>query len=172
MKTLYTAADIENLADSGQTTLLLTPSDILTPLARDRAREVGVDVRWEGAASPAAPSQPRISSRSPVAASGLAADALAAFVSLLQQTRTEIADVPHLAHCFDDLLRAVEQGDALHWPVASQRAGLSPDRQQVLGAQIEKMAALARYLFGPDSSHRRYDVLWALAAVQRLTTNN
>lgn len=164
MKKFYTAIDIENKVKSGQKALILGPNELLTPLARDRARELGLHLRSEPerpSASAAAPA--------PVAAtqtSGLAADALNAFRSLLQQAREEAASTPYLAQCFDDLLRAAEQGDALHPHIAPQRADLSPERQQALVAQAEKMTALACYLFGPDSSHRRYDILWALAILK------
>ncbi len=46
-KELYTAAIIEKLAlEDGQTTLVLGKGDIVTPLARDRARELGLTLVW------------------------------------------------------------------------------------------------------------------------------
>ncbi len=47
MKQLYTAEIIEKLVhEDGQTTLVLGKSDIVTPLARDRARELGLTLVW------------------------------------------------------------------------------------------------------------------------------
>jgi ethanolamine utilization protein EutQ len=44
---LYTAETIEKLAqEDGQTTLVLGKGDIVTPLARDRARELGLTLIW------------------------------------------------------------------------------------------------------------------------------
>ncbi len=43
---LYTAEIIENLAAAGQTRLILDQGDIITPLAQDRARELGLTVVW------------------------------------------------------------------------------------------------------------------------------
>ena len=46
-KELYTAEIIEKLAlEDGQTTLVLGKGDIVTPLARDRARELGLTLVW------------------------------------------------------------------------------------------------------------------------------
>ena len=174
MKTLYTATDIEELAASGQRTLALGPDVILTPLARDRARELGVQLH-SGAEPrrPAASSRPRTTSRPAAAATGLASDALAAFVGLLQQVRDDVADVPHLARCFDDLLRAVDQGDAMLLPERPQPVDLPEDHRQALAEQVAKLDALAQYLFGPDSSSRRFDILWALKTINsQLTSNN
>ncbi len=167
MKKLYTAADIEKIVSSGQAALVLNAGDILTPLARDRARELGLAMRRGHETTPAAPP-----SRPPMAAPGLAADALAAFIGLLHHVRDETADVPHLNRCFADLLQAVEQGDVLQPSARPEPVRLPPDRRQALVAQIQKLDALARYLFGPESSRRRYDILWALATAQRLTMSN
>jgi hypothetical protein len=173
MKKLYTAADIEALAADGQRTISLGPSVILTPLARDRARELGVQLRSGEEARPAASPRPQTVSRPPVAATGLASDAQAAFIGLLQQAREIVADTPHLARCFDDLLRAVEQSDALRLPGCPQPAGLPDDRRQALAAQLAKLDALARYLFGPHSPNRRFDILWTLKTINsQLTSNN
>ena len=171
MKTLYTATDIENLARNGQRTLTLGPDALLTPLAQDRALELGVELRWSQEKTPAAPSQAPASPRPPATPSGLAADALAAFVGLLQQVRDETADVPHLARCFGDLLRAVEQGDILPPPARPEPVRLPEDRRQALAARIEKLDALGRYLFGPVSASRRFDVLWTLDALKAALKN-
>ncbi len=165
MKTLYTATDIEELTARGQRTLALSPGVILTPLARDRARELGVELRTGEKPSPAAPPRAQATSRPRGASTGLASDALAAFIGLLRQLRNDVADAPHLAQGFDALLRAVEQGEALHPSSHPQTARLPDDRSQALAAQMAKLEALAQYLFGPDSPTRRFDILWTLDAL-------
>ena len=52
---LYTAEIIENLAAAGETTLILSRGDIVTPLARDRARELGLTLVWPEADDRALP---------------------------------------------------------------------------------------------------------------------
>ncbi len=166
MKTLYTAGDIERLASSGQTVLTLAPNDILTPLARDRARELGLQLRSGAETSPAAPAPRQPASRPPVVASGLAADALAAFTGLLQRARRDASAAPHLARHFDDLLQAIEQGAALQAPEQPHLGRLSRERRQALADGMKKMVVLGQFLFGPESATRRYDILWVLDALQ------
>ena len=168
MKTLYTAADIETLAHSGQRTLLLGPDDILTPLARDRARELGFGVHVNASVASASAPQRRLTK--PLTA-GLRADAQLALCELLRQAREETVDVSHLAQCFNNLLRAVEEGDSLSLPRRPRVAGLSPERTRALAGRVGKMAALGQFLFGPESSHRRFDILWALTALKTLLDN-
>ncbi len=172
MKKLYTATDIENLAAQGQRLLHLGPGDILTPLARDRARELGLHLRSGEAERPVASSRPTPSSRPSAPTPGLAADAMTAFISLLQLARADVADVQHLAQCFDDLQQAAEQGVSLHLPEQPQPVHLSEDRRQALADQVAKLAALGGYLFGPDAPIRRFDILWTLTTLQQLTTNH
>lgn len=52
---LYTADAIEKLAQDGQTALMLGKGDIVTPLARDRARELGLTLVWPEQDDPALP---------------------------------------------------------------------------------------------------------------------
>jgi 3-oxoacyl-[acyl-carrier protein] reductase len=52
MVSLYSAADIERLVSAGQRELVVEPGTILSPLARDRARELGLALRDERAAAP------------------------------------------------------------------------------------------------------------------------
>ncbi len=172
MKTLYTAADIETLAVSGQRTLDLAQEAILTPLARDRARELGVQLRWSEETQSHTPrQQPRF--RTPVAATGLSSDAQAALISLLQHARNETVHTPHLARCFDALLKAVAQGAPIRPQHRDQPTSLPPEHRQALADKIAQMNALAQYLFGPDSSYRRFDILWALKTINtQLTSNN
>lgn len=169
MKKLYTATDVEMLANSGQRALLLSANDILTPLARDRARELGIDVSLGRQQPPS--SAPPASPRPPVVAAGLASDALAAFVGLLRHLREEMADTPPLSRCFEDLLRAVTQGESLHPPAQPLPARLPADRRQDLIVQVEKLNALAHYLFGGNSSSRRFDILWMLEALKSSINN-
>ena len=171
MKTLYTASAIEALVSSGQTALTLGPNDILTPLARDRARELGLQLRSGSETSPG-PAAPQLSApRPPVVAPGLASDALAAFTGLLQLTRRDQADAPHLARCFDDLLRAVDQGETITLPHSTYSASLPLERRQALAEKIAQLTTLAHYLFGPAAPHRRFDILWALTALQQMINN-
>lgn len=173
MKRLYTATDIDELAATGQRVLFLAQDAILTPLARDRARERGLQVQVGSSSSPDHPASPAASpsaTPSPAAASfsGLAADARQAFISLLQQARAQTADIAHLAQCFDDLLRATEQGAPLHLPAHPQPVHLSTERQQALATTVQQLLALGRYLFGPDAALRRFDILWALTTLEAL----
>ena len=168
MKTLYTASAIEALVSSGKTVLTLGPNDILTPLARDRARELGLQLRSGSETSPGQQPAPR----PPVAAPGLTSDALTAFTGLLQLARRDVANAPQLARCFDDLLRAVEQGEAITLPRSTHSASLPPEHRQALAEKIAQLTTLAHYLFGPDSPHRRYDILWTLVALQQMIANN
>jgi hypothetical protein len=173
MKTLYTAADIEALAASGQRTLALGPNAILTPLARDRARELGVQLRWGQSAAPSplanVPAPPL--RRRVAQPSGLAADARDAYCALAQQARDDVSDIPHLARCFENLLRAVEQGAPVQPSWRVRPADLDPERRRALAGRVEKMHALGHYLFGPDSPHRRFDILWALEALRAMVND-
>jgi len=161
MKKLYTVADIESMAGRGQMMLILDAHDIITPLARDRARELGVQLRSGSTDAPSPPSSPT-PTPAVAATPGLTTDALTAFIGLLKQARETSADTPQLARRFDDLLLAVEQGQTIHLQAAVQPASLPADRRDALAGMIGKLTVLGRYLFGPDSPHRRFDILWAL----------
>lgn len=59
-KTLITEAQVRTAAANGQTTLAVPPNALITPLARDTARELGVAFATElPSVSPPAPSHPK-----------------------------------------------------------------------------------------------------------------
>lgn len=64
MGRLFSAADVEELAASGQRVLLVEPGAIVSPLAADRARDLGVEIRR---GPPGAAVQRASSSASPAA---------------------------------------------------------------------------------------------------------
>ncbi len=71
-KELYTAEIIEKLVhEDGQTTLVLGKGDIVTPLARDRARELGLTLVYPQQDDPTLPAWSAASQRSPAPASAL-----------------------------------------------------------------------------------------------------
>lgn len=64
MGRLFSAVDVEELAASGQRVLLVEPGAILSPLAADRARDLGIEIR-RGAAGSVPSGAPSISSTRP-----------------------------------------------------------------------------------------------------------
>ena len=52
MKTFYCAEDIEGLAAQGRTELVVDENTVLTDLARDAARQLGISVKYRTQASP------------------------------------------------------------------------------------------------------------------------
>jgi hypothetical protein len=52
VKTFYCAEDIEGLAAQGRTELVVDENTVLTDLARDAARQLGISVKYRTQASP------------------------------------------------------------------------------------------------------------------------
>lgn len=59
-KTFYTDHDIEDLAAKGVTSLVVDDDVVLTDLAREKARRLGVELLREHDAPPSAPERPYI----------------------------------------------------------------------------------------------------------------
>ena len=166
MKKLYTVTDIDELVARGQHSLSLGPDVILTPLARDRARELGVQLQT-GPAPKSEGSLPGSYSSYPPQATNSVADNRSALVNLLQQIRTDVANNPFMARWLDELLRAVEQDDALRLDHTIKFVNLPGDRRQQVAKKASQAYVWANRLFGPESSHRRFDILWALTILTR-----
>lgn len=67
-KVFYTERDIEDLARQGVTSLTVTDNTVLTELAREKARRLGVALVGEGDSRPSsAPARPYISEVAPSA---------------------------------------------------------------------------------------------------------
>ncbi len=95
MKQLYTADSIEKLVrEDGQTTLVLGKDDIVTPLAQDRARELGLTLVWPEADDRALPawSAAAQAAPAPTPRSSPAAPAQAAPDGLEQRVRQAVAN--------------------------------------------------------------------------------
>ncbi len=174
MKRFYTATDIENLAASGKNALVLGPKDFLTPLARDRANDLGVQLRPAVTPQPATAPQPQSPPQKPrtqpqkqeqVSKSGT--NALTIFIELLHQARDEAAGDPQLTHYFEGLLLAVERKEPVAPTTDIERAGLTLHQHPTLAEKVARMNSLARRLFGPESPQRRFDILWTLAALEK-----
>jgi ethanolamine utilization protein EutQ len=72
-KKLYTANDIVNLVrDQHLSVLMLNKSDLITPMARDIAREMGLEIVEAGAVLP--PDTPQVQGGSPAASAAPASD--------------------------------------------------------------------------------------------------
>ncbi len=159
MSTFYTLTDIDNLARSGTRVVILKPGTRLTPLARDRARELGLEIREEAARGPRVP---------PGYTYPPADQAHALFLEHLRRFRDHLAPAPILAQVVDDLIQAASGGPAIHLPSRTQLAmhGLALTKRRKLQDELIILTIWAHRLYGPRASQRRYDILWALAELQ------
>ncbi len=159
MPTYLTATDIDNLARRGKRSLALRPDDRLTPLARDRARELGMELRLASTGPDVPPGYtwPR------------ADEAHAAFLQALRDYRKALAPAPMLANLLDAVIQAAEDGPAVMLPKHLQLAahGFSWTKRRALLDPLRILIIWAHRLYGPRTLHRRYDILWALAEIQR-----
>ena len=164
MPSYLTAADIDDLARRGKRSLVLKPDMRLTPLAWDRARELGMDLRAD---EPGGPRTPPGYTYPP------AAEAHDAFVATLQEFRRLVSPAPMLARLVDALLRAADDGPSVRIPPRLQLAmhGFSPTKRRQLLHPLEILILWAPRLYGPRAPHRRYDILWALAELHRCLSN-
>ena len=66
-KTFYTERDIEDMAAIGQRSLVVDEDTVLTDLAYEKAKRLGIEILQPNEAPPAAPVRPYINKVSPVA---------------------------------------------------------------------------------------------------------
>ncbi len=158
--TFLTATDIDALVRGGQRVLILKAAVRLTPLARDRARELGVELRSDEAGGPRTP---------PGYTYPPAAQAHGAFLAQLREFRRLVAPAPALARLVDDMIAAAEGGPSVRIPPRLQLAmhGFSPTKRQQLLDPLQILILWSPRLFGPRAPHRRYDILWALTELRR-----
>jgi len=161
--TYLTVTDIEELARRGKRSLALRLDQRLTPLARERARELGMELRQ----LPTGPDVPPGYTWPP------ASEAHAAFLQALRDYRDALAPAPVLASLVEQIIQAAEGGPAVALPrrVSLAAHGFSWSKRRTLLDPLRILLIWAHRLFGPQSSQRRYDILWALAEIQQCLSN-
>ncbi len=159
----YTVADIEALARSRQHALILGPDDRVTPLAWERARELGIELR---SSQPPATTPPGYTYPP-------ADKAHRAFLDKLTELERDLVAAPVLARVARNVIRAADRGDAIVMPSHLQLAthGLSWTRKRELEPKVRILIIWAHRLFGPHSARRRFDILWALEELQTCLSN-
>lgn len=162
--TFLTALDIDNLARQGKRTLDLKPDARLTPLAWDRVRELGIELREQKQGGPQTP---------PGYTYPPASEAHHAFVQGLRALRSQVSPAPVLARLVDSVIIAAEGGPAVTLPSHLQLAahGFSWMKRRELSNSLRILILWAPRLFGPQAAHRRYDILWALLELERCLSN-
>ncbi len=159
----YTVADVEALARSSKKELVLGPDDRVTPLAWERARELGIELRS---------SQPP-STTPPGYTYPPADEAHQAFLEKLTELERDLIAAPVLARVARNVIRAADRGDAIIMPSQLQLAthGLSWTRKRELEPNVRILIIWAHRLFGPRSTRRRFDILWALEELRTCLSN-
>jgi hypothetical protein len=158
-RVFITAAEVERRARRGQRTLDLGAAASLTPLARERAQELGMTIRR--AQVPRTPP--------PGYTFPPASEAHARFVEALEALQGALAPAPRLARLAGDVLRAAHQGPCIELPPPRQLAahGFSWAKRRQLLPQVQILLLWAHRLYGPRAPQRRYDILWGLDALRQ-----